>query len=70
MIFQHLPDDLEPHEIVAELHRYMAALHPRLAALVAFYDDVQAGRRERVRQVKPVLGTIVLRLPPELESYR
>ena len=35
-----------PAEIVARLHEQMAASSPRLAALVAVYDDVRAGRRE------------------------
>ena len=35
-----------PGEIVARRHEQMAASSPRLAALVALYDDVKAGRRE------------------------
>ena len=47
-----------PREIVARLHERMAAASPRLAVLVAVWDDVKAGRRERLtsREIARELG--------------
>jgi hypothetical protein len=52
-----------PAEVVRRLHERMAASSPRLAALVAVYDDVCAGRRE------PLTATEMAReLPRERPS--
>jgi hypothetical protein len=49
---------LAPREIIARLHERMAAASPRLATLVAVYDDVKAGRREKLtaREITRELG--------------